>query len=149
MLWIKEQLLPHCLNYYGNAQPATLFETPSLTAEKVTAAREVEEQKREGEVLAKKSLGNKEGSKGCKWWGKIFGFKGSDARYSWSAVKIWSWLWWGLLAGCCYGLPIRDYWQTVHKICERFANLFLLADSWCSEQKSNYYRSIQKISATR
>ena len=48
-------------------QPATLFETPSLTAEKVTAAREVEEQKREGEVLAKKSLGNKEESKGCKW----------------------------------------------------------------------------------
>ena len=34
---------------------------------------------------------------------------------------------WGLLADR-YGLPIRDYWQTVHKICEQFANLFLLAD---------------------
>ena len=27
-----------------------------------------------------------------------------------------------------YGLPIRDYWQTVHKICKRSANFFLLAD---------------------
>ena len=33
---------------------------PSLTVERVTAAREVEEQWREGEVVAKKSLGRKQ-----------------------------------------------------------------------------------------
>ena len=27
-----------------------------------------------------------------------------------------------------YGLPIRDYWQTVHKICNCSALFFLLAD---------------------
>ena len=62
---------------------------------------------------------------------------------------------WGLLAdrmvcqlkviGRLYGLPIRDYWQTVPKICKRSANLFLLADPWCSVQKSNYYRTVQNL----
>ena len=27
-----------------------------------------------------------------------------------------------------YSLPIRGYWQTVRKICNRFDNFFLLAD---------------------
>ena len=51
---------------------------------------------------------------------------------------------WGLLADR-YGLPIRDYWQTVHKICKRSAKILLLADPWCFVQKSNYYRTVQKL----
>ena len=47
-------------------------------------------------------------------------------------------VWWGLLADR-YGLPIGDYWQTVHNICKWSANLLLLADPWCSIQKSIYY----------
>ena len=49
------------------------------------------------------------------------------------------------IIGRLYGLPIRDYWQTVHKICKRSANPFLLADPRYSIQKSNYYRTVQKL----
>ena len=40
-----------------------------------------------------------------------------------------------------YGLPIRDYWQTVLKICKRSANNLLLADPQHSKEKSYYYRT--------
>ena len=66
-------------------------------------------------------------------------YEGNTSRYQ---------IWWELLADR-YGLPIRDYWQTVHKICKRSANLFFLADPWCSVQKSNYYCTVQKIAAMR
>ena len=51
---------------------------------------------------------------------------------------------WGLLADR-YGLPIRDYWQTVHKISKRSAEILLLADPWCLVQKSNCYRTVKKL----
>ena len=47
--------------------------------------------------------------------------------------------------GRLYGLLIRDYWQTVHKICKRSTNLFLLADPWCSVQKSNCSRDCRNV----
>ena len=48
-----------------------------------------------------------------------------------------------------YGLPIRDYWQTVYKISKRSVNNLLLADPWCSAQKSNYYSTVQTMVAMR
>ena len=44
--------------------------------------------------------------------------------YSTTLQKHWNVYWWGLLADR-YGLPKRDYWQTVHKICKRSANPYL------------------------
>ena len=55
----------------------------------------------------------------------------SSQNLEWDMIGVIDRLLWSanllLLADHC-DLPIRDYWQTVHRICECSANLLLLAD---------------------
>ena len=47
-----------------------------------------------------------------------------------------------------YSLPIRDYWQTIHKICKHSAIFFLLADPWSSVQKSTITALFKRLQQT-
>ena len=49
-----------------------------------------------------------------KWW--KYGFL-QQQKSTWSATWHFPYTWWKCLLADRYGLPIRHYWQTVHKIC--------------------------------